>query len=187
MLGKRAFVICVVVALLSLSLISPRTSSTARAAASVTQAIKMDYFGYRPSDVKVAIFTADPGTTVQIRNTSDAVVFTVPTNGGSITSMGADGQPSGDTVWQVDFTPFNAPGTYRLYVPAWNQQSYDFKLDANVYNEAGKVALKTFYYQRCGVAHSQPYAEAAWSDSQICHAYLTATRAASGGERTFRF
>jgi endoglucanase len=24
----------------------------------------------------------------------------------------------------------------------------------------GKVALKTFYYQRCGVAHSQPYAQA---------------------------
>ena len=129
-------------------------------AAPVAPNIKMDYFGYRPGDVKVAIFTADPGATVQIRNTSDAVVFTVPSNGGSITSMGADGQPSGDTVWQVNFGPFNVAGTYRLYVPAWNQQSYDFKVDANVYNDVGKVALKTFYYQRCGVAHPQPYAQA---------------------------
>ena len=180
MLGKKVFVIYVVVAFLSLSLYLLHPSRTARMAASVTQDIKMDYFGYRPNDVKIAIFTANPGATVQVRNTSDAVVFTVPTNGGSITSMGADGQPSGDTVWQVDFTPFNTAGAYRLYVPAWNQQSYDFKLDANVYNEVGKVALKTFYYQRCGVAHSQPYAEAAWSDPQICHAYLTATQAASG-------
>ena len=164
MLGKKVFVIYVVVAFLSLSLYLLHPSSSARMAASVTQDIKMDYFGYRPNDVKIAIFTANPGATVQIRNTSDAVVFTVPTNGGSITSMGADGQPSGDTVWQVDFTPFNTAGVYRLYVPAWNQQSYDFKLDANIYNEVGKVALKTFYYQRCGVAHSQPYAEAAWSD-----------------------
>jgi len=180
MFGKKVFVIYVVVAFLSLSFYLLHPSSSARMAASVTQDIKMDYFGYRPNDVKIAIFTANPGATVQIRNTSDAVVFTVPTNGGSITSMGADGQPSGDTVWQVDFTPFNIAGAYRLYIPAWNQQSYDFKLDANVYNEVGKVALKTFYYQRCGVAHSQPYAGAAWSDPQICHAYLTATRAASG-------
>ena len=143
-------------------------------AAPVTPNIKMDYFGYRPGDVKIAIFTADPGATVQIRNTSDAVVFTVPSNGGSITSMGADGQPSGDNVWQVNLTPFNVAGNYRLYVPAWNQQSYDFKLDANVYNDVGKVALKTFYYQRCGVAHSQPYAQGPWSDPYICHGYLKA-------------
>ena len=63
-------------------------------AAPVTQNIKLDNFGYRPSDPKVAIFTANPGATVQVRNSSDAVVFTIPTNGGSITSMGADGQPS---------------------------------------------------------------------------------------------
>jgi len=147
--------------------------------APVTTNIKMDYFGYRPGDVKVAIFTADPGATVQIRNTSDTVVFTVPSNGGSITSMGADGQPSGDNVWQVNFSQFNTAGTYRLYVPSWNQQSYDFKLDPNVYNEIGKVALKTFYYQRCGVAHSQPYARAPWSDPYVCHGYLTATTPAA--------
>lgn len=154
--------------------------SSTISAAPVTQNIKMDHFGYRPTDVKVAIFTADPGTTVQVRNTSDTVVYTIPSSGGSITSQGADGQPSGDTVWQVNFTPFSTPGTYRLYVPAWNQQSYDFKIDANVYNEVGKVALKTFYYQRCGVAHPQPYAGAAWSDPFVCHPYLSATTAASG-------
>ena len=153
-------------------------SSTAWAAP-VTPNIKMDYFGYRPGDIKVAIFTADPGATVQIRNARDTVVFTVPTSGGSITSLGADGQPSGDTVWQVNFTPFNIAGTYRLYVPSWNQQSYDFKLDANIYNDVGKVALKTFYYQRCGVAHPQPYAQAPWSDPFICHAYLTASAPAA--------
>jgi endoglucanase len=144
-------------------------------AAPVTQAIKMDNFGYRPTDVKVAIFIQDPGGVVQIKDVNDVVVFTIPGDGGSITSMGFDNQPSGHNVWQVDFTPFTTAGTYRLYVPAWNQQSYDFKLDVNVYNEVGKAALKTFYYQRCGVAHSQPYAKAAWSDPQICHGYLSAT------------
>ena len=153
--------------------------STSVSAAPVTQAIKMDNFGYRPGDVKVAIFTQDPGGTVQIRDVNDVVVFTIPGDGGSITSMGFDNQPSGHNVWQVDFTPFTTSGTYRLYVPAWNQQSYDFRLNVNVYNDVGKAALKTFYYQRCGVAHSQPYAKAAWSDPQMCHRYLTATTSAS--------
>jgi endoglucanase len=158
---------------ITLALLATVTSTAL--AAPVTQNIKLDHFGYRPTAVKVAILTADPGATVQIRNTSDAVVYTIPTNGGSITSMGADGQPSGDVVWQVNLTGFATPGTYRLYVPAWNQQSYDFKLDANIYNDIGKVALKTFYYQRCGVAHPQPHAAAAWSDPFVCHSYLTAS------------
>jgi hypothetical protein len=148
-------------------------------AAQVTQSIKFDHFGYRPNDVKVAIFTANPGATVQIRNTSDTVVYTIPTNGGSIVSMGAAGQPSGDTVWQVNFTPFNTPGNYRLYSPSLNQQSYDFSLSGSVYNDVGKVALKTYYYQRCGVAHPQPFADPKWADPYVCHAYETATTAAS--------
>src|SRR4029453_2695029 len=118
MFGKKVFVSYVAVAFLSLSLYLLHPSSAARMAASVTQDIKMDYFGYRPNDVKIAIFTPNPGATVQIRNTSDAVVFTIPTNGGSITSMGADGQPSGDTVWQVDFTVFFFAGGSRVFVSA---------------------------------------------------------------------
>ena len=33
----------------------------------VTTSIKLDNFGYRPDDTKVAIFSADPGATVQVR------------------------------------------------------------------------------------------------------------------------
>jgi hypothetical protein len=149
-------------------------------AAPVTQEIKMDYFGYRPSDTKIAIFTADPGATVQVRTTGDTVVYTVPTDGGSITSMGADGQPTGDDVWQVDFSGVSTPGSYRLYVPSWDEQSYDFCLAEDVYNEVGKVATKTFYYQRCGVPRPEPYADARWCDPYVCHGYLSATMPASG-------
>jgi endoglucanase len=148
-------------------------------AAPVTQEIKMDYFGYRPDDAKIAIFTTDPGSTVQVRTTGDAVVYTVPTDGGSIVSMGDDGQPTGDTVWQVDFSGFSTEGSYRLYVPAWDEQSYDFDLADDVYSDVGVAALKTFYYQRCGVPHPQPYAAAPYSDPYVCHGYLTATTAAS--------
>src|SRR5439155_19760866 len=50
----------------------------------VTTAVKLDNFGYRPDDTKVAIFTADPGLTVEVRSPGGAVVFSVPVDGGSI-------------------------------------------------------------------------------------------------------
>jgi endoglucanase len=149
-------------------------------AAPVSQEIKMDYFGYRPNDTKIAIFTTDPGATVQVRTTGDSVVYTVPTDGGSLASMGFDDQPTGDNVWQVDFSGFTTEGSYRLYVPAWDEQSYDFDLADDVYNDAGRVALKTYYYQRCGVPHPGPYADEGYRDPYVCHSYLTECTAASG-------
>jgi len=108
-------------------------------------AIKLDYFGYRPADVKIAVLTANPGSTVQVLNTAGDVVYTVPTDGGSITYMGVEGQPTGDEVWRVDFSGLTTPGNYRLYVPSLGKQSYDFLLADDVYTAAGQAAIKTFY------------------------------------------
>ena len=72
-------------------------------AADTTTSIKVDVFGYRPSDSKVAVFSENPGSTVEVRNVADQVLFTIPNDGGSITSKGNDGAPSGDNVWWVDF------------------------------------------------------------------------------------
>ena len=62
-----------------LALISPSLSDAA-----VTLDIKMDYFGYRPSATKIAIFTADPGVTVEVRDLSNTLMYTIPADGGSI-------------------------------------------------------------------------------------------------------
>src|SRR2546428_14058233 len=75
-----------------------RTVDQPGGAAPVTTSVKLDNFGYRPDDTKVAIFSADPGATVQVRTASGAVVFSIPTNGGSISSKGKDAS-SGDQVW----------------------------------------------------------------------------------------
>jgi endoglucanase len=147
--------------------------------APITQAIKTDHFGYRPNDVKVAVFSANPGATVELRNTSDAVVLTIPAGGGSITSKGADGAPSGDTIWWVDFSTFTTPGNYRLYSPSLNAQSYDFEIKENVYNAALKTALKTFYYQRCNTPKTAAHA-GNWADTTACHMSDTAVRPAAG-------
>jgi hypothetical protein len=130
--------------------------------------VKLDHFGYRPADRKIAVFTADPGATVQVRNLADTVLYTVPTDGGSISSQGADAH-SGDNVWWVDFSGFTTAGSYRLYSSSLGAQSYNFEIRNDIYNAPGLAALKTYYYQRCGVAKPAAYAGAEWADAGACH------------------
>ncbi|HSN54145.1 MAG TPA: glycoside hydrolase family 9 protein [Candidatus Sulfomarinibacteraceae bacterium] len=137
-------------------------------AAPVTTDIKLDPFGYRPGDPKVAVFSADPGATVEVRTTGDIVVLTVPTDGGSIVSKGFDGDPSGDTIWWVDLSDLDEPGTYRLYSAALGAQSVDFAVRDDVYEAVLRTALKTLYLQRCNTPKTPAHA-GAWADDAPCH------------------
>jgi hypothetical protein len=141
--------------------------TTGAGAAPITTAVKIDNFGYRPQDTKFAIFSSNPGATVQVRTPADTVVFTVPTDGGSITSRGLD-PASGDQVWWVDFSPLATPGSYHLFSPSLSAQSYAFIVASDAYNDVLRTALKTFYRQRCGTAKPATHA-GAWADVSACH------------------
>jgi hypothetical protein len=149
-------------------------------AQAVSAAIKLDHFGYRPGDAKVAIFTANPGTTVQVRDAATlAVVFTVPTNGGSITPMGQDGPGSFDTVWWVDFSPLATLGAYHLFSPTIGGRSYDFAVRGDAHREVLRAALKSYYRQRCNTPKNATHA-GAWPDPAACHLGDRTTAAAAG-------
>jgi len=128
---------------------------------------KLDHFGYRPDDVKVAVYSSDPGPGVEVRSSAGSVIFRVPADGGSILSKGWDAA-SGDHVWWVDFSPLVAPGRYRLFSPTRNDASYEFLIAPDVFDPVLRTALRTFYLQRCGAAKPDRYA-AAWADGAACH------------------
>ena len=136
-------------------------------AARVTTAVKVDNFGYRPDDAKVAVLSADPGPTVQVRTAPGDVVFTVPTDGGSILRKGRDAA-SGDQVWWVEFSSLTARGTYHLFSAALGARSYDFVIAPDAYDDVMRTALKTFYLQRCGVGKPALHA-GVWADAAVCH------------------
>jgi hypothetical protein len=148
------------------------------APAAVTQQIRLDNFGYRPDSPKVAVFTADPGATVQVRRLDGALAFTVPTDGGSISARGFDSH-SGDTVWWVDFTPLSSPGDYRLHSAALGGESYPFTIAASVYDPVVRTALRTFYLQRCNTPKLAAHA-GAWADPVACHTADAATGPEAG-------
>ncbi len=136
--------------------------------------IVLDDFGYRPDMKKVAIirnpvtgFDASDELVPEpeyhvVRSTDAEVVFTgTPT----AWNNGATDDTSGDTVWWFDFSAVTAPGTYTVRDAAFIVVSPEFRIADDVYKEALKDAVRTFYYQRAGFAKTAPYVPAGYADS----------------------
>ena len=139
--------------------------------------IKVDQFGYRTTDTKVAVISSPvigynssstfiPGGQYEIRRWSDdAFIF----NGlVSQWNAGATHSQSGDKIWWFDFTPVITPGSYYVFDVINNVGSYRFEISDCVYHEVMKQALRVFYYQRCGMAKQNPFAQTGWTDTP-CH------------------
>jgi hypothetical protein len=135
--------------------------------------IKVDQFGYRPNDPKVAVmsdpqqgFNADesfnPGKTYQVRRwDNNSLVFSgkiVPWNGGQTQST------SGDKGWWFDFSPLKTPGSYYIFDPQNQVRSYRFDIDQNVYRPILVAATRMFFYNRSGFAKKPPFADSKWTD-----------------------
>lgn len=155
-----------------------RVGATVDVARVVTNRIHLDQFGYLPLTEKITVisnpqegFNADesftPGNQLHIRSAPDgATVFTgapAPWNGGATHTN------SGDQVWWFDFSSVTNPGNYYVYDASNGVSSYAFRVADNVYDDAMKQALRTFYYQRCNHSKVEPYAERDWTDPIPCH------------------
>jgi endoglucanase len=150
-------------------------------AVTVDNHIKVDQFGYRTAEKKIAVISNPitgynstnpftPGSNYEVRRASDdATVFT-----GTITAWngGATHAQSGDKVWWFDFSSFTTPGSYYVYDVTNDVGSYEFDIDDCVYHVVVKQALRMFYYQRCGTAKAVPYTPAGWADA-ACHVGTT--------------
>jgi endoglucanase len=141
--------------------------------------IKIDQFGYRTIDQKIAIIsipqvgynapsTFTPGTVYQVRNwTTDAIVFSGSPVAWSFNTATLHAQ-SGDKAFWFDFSSLTTVGSYYIFDVTNNVGSYRFEINDNVYIEALKQATRMFYYQRCGVAKLAAHAQSAWADG-VCH------------------
>lgn len=143
-----------------------------------TEFIKIDQFGYRINDQKIAVISNpingfndtihfSPGNTYQVRRWSDdAVVYAgnkTAWNGGALHTQ------SGDKVWWFNFSSVKTEGDYYIYDVTNNVASYRFAISNCVYADVMKAAMRTYYYQHCGIGKNKPYAEAGWTDYK-CHA-----------------
>ena len=68
--------------------------------------------------------------------------------------QGKDGQVkksrlSESRVWEMDFTKFQTPGSYRIKIPGVGM-SYPFEISQKIYNYVFGVLTRGMYHQRCG-------------------------------------
>ena len=135
--------------------------------------IRVNQIGYLPTANKVAVI-ADPqvgqnaeeafaaGASYEVRRwTDDAVVFAgapVLWNGGATHAQ------SGDRGWWFDFSAVDEPGSYYVWDVENAAGSYRFEIGEDVYNEVLVAAMRTFYYQRLGVAKEAVHAGEAYAD-----------------------
>jgi len=143
-----------------------------------TDFIKIDQFGYRTTDTKIAVlsnpisgFNQDesytpPETMQLISADNNAAAYS-----GNVTSYknGATDTQSGDQIWYFDFSDFTDSGRYYVYDQDNNIISDAFSISDSVYAPVMKEAVRTFFYQRSGFAKTAEYAGANWADgaSQI--------------------
>lgn len=135
--------------------------------------IKIDQFGYQINAEKVAVLTNPevgfnaaqsytPGSTFEVRvSGTNALEFS-----GSIQQWngGALQIQSGDRGWWFDFSSVQTPGNYYVYDPVNNFSSYEFDIREDIYSSILEATGRMFYYNRCGMGKSEPFAEANWTD-----------------------
>ena len=135
--------------------------------------ILVDQFGYQTLSTKVAVIR-DPQVGYDANESySPGVSFSVISveNGAEVFedqaqawNNGGIDPISGDKVWHFDFTELTTPGEYYVFDNTTNQKSFPFRIDEDVYNNVLKAAVRTFYYQRAGMAKTPNFAGANWAD-----------------------
>lgn len=133
----------------------------------------IDQFGYRPQDPKVAVIRNPhhgydsndpfiPGREYQIRRSDNGEVV----HAGALTpwNEGAIQPSSGDAGWWFDFSDLRTAGEYFVYDVDRRVRSAGFRVDPDVYRDVLRAAMRTYFYQRSGMAKEEPYADKCWTD-----------------------
>jgi endoglucanase len=141
--------------------------------ADISTHIKIDQFGYRPNDSKIAVISEpqqgfngnelfNPGKTYQVRRWDDnSLVFSeqiLPWQESKTQST------SGDKGWWFDFSSLTTSGSYYIFDPQNEVRSYPFDIDNNVYRPILLAATRMFFYNRSGFAKQPPFADPKWTD-----------------------
>ncbi len=136
--------------------------------ANISDNIRVNQVGYLPDRAKYAYLGQYAGTkgplgfsvdSFELLDTTGKSVFkgkvkvretTLPQNApATLTSKGVNEQLVGQDLYELDFTTFKTPGTYRLYVPTVGI-SYPFDIGPTALNAVYVNLMRGNLIQRCG-------------------------------------
>ncbi len=139
--------------------------------------LRVDAFGYRPGDAKVALvreplvgydapspFT--PGDLLEVRREHDrSLAFQGPC---VLWRSGVTHGQSGDRCWSFDFSALTELGRFYVLEPGTGEGSEVFEIRPGVYRPVLRAALRMFTHQRCGTPKAAPFIRGRWTDD-ACH------------------
>lgn len=109
-------------------------------------AIRLDQVGYLPDEAKLAMVVgAGSASEFVVRAADGSRAFS-----GTLESPRTD-PDSGDAVRVADFSSLAREGTYRVEIAGLGA-SHEFEIARGLYAPAFRLALRSFYGQRCGTA-----------------------------------
>ncbi|SMO91687.1 Por secretion system C-terminal sorting domain-containing protein [Gracilimonas mengyeensis] len=113
---------------------------------------KSNQIGYYPESDKIAIVPENEASKFHLRDVETGGVVYWGVLGAS-----EEYSLSGETVKVADFSDFETPGSYSLWVDG-GSRSYEFEIKNGVYEELSKGLTKALYYNRASVPLLQTYA-----------------------------
>ena len=114
-------------------------------------AIRYNQLGYFPQGVKKAVVVNSTAGSFTLKNLSGTTVFK-----GNLIPAGYWNK-SGEQIKIADFSSFNKPGKYVLFVKDAGQ-TCSFEIKSNLYHNTFKAALKSYYLMRASVPIEKKYA-----------------------------
>lgn len=114
--------------------------------------IKVNQVGYLPQDTKTVVFSDTSDKTFEVVDSTSGQSVFEGTIGKSVHSDSA-----GEEVSIGDFSEVTKNGTYKI-VTEGGEESYEFTIGKDVYDEAFQEVVKMLYLQRCGEELTEEYA-----------------------------
>ncbi len=117
----------------------------------LSEAIHLNQVGYYPESPKMAVVTeGEPDYFYILSPDFSDTLYT-----GQLGPL-QEAPNSGEHVRIADFSDFDEPGTYILWVTKLGY-SYQFTIAPRIYEEAAKASLKSYYHQRLSIPISEEY------------------------------
>jgi endoglucanase len=112
---------------------------------------RLNQIGFYPDAPKMAVILTDNGGSFYIQAADKKTVFT-----GTLKKSVKPGF-SGSYTGIADFSAFNKPGKYTLYVPGLGN-SYPFEIKPSVHRKVADASIKAYYFMRASIPLEEKYA-----------------------------
>jgi endoglucanase len=113
--------------------------------------IRLNQIGFYPEAPKVAVILSGNGNVFYIQTISKKTVFT-----GKL-KKSVKPNFAGNTTNIADFTTFNKPGKYVLYIPDVGY-SHPFEIKRSVHKDVANASIKAYYFMRASIPLKEKYA-----------------------------